>query len=98
MSSGQQTIFDLQCSRLLSSAINCIFYQNIQFIKGYVPLLLSAVSPTVNIHQYVIYTKTQAMLAANFTKQCDKCSFIFTLYESVLQTMINVINIVIPTL
>ena len=30
--------------------------------------------------------------AASFTKQCDKCSFVFTLYESVSQTMINVIN------
>ena len=68
MSSGQPRILDHQCSSLLSSTINCIFFQNIQFINGYVPLLFPAFTPTANIHQY-LHTKNQAMLTAvSFTK------------------------------
>ena len=79
MSSGQPRILDLQCSSRLNSAINCIFLQHIQFIKGYVPFLLS-LSPTVDIYQY-IRTKNQAMLISDqFHKtERDKYLFVFKL-------------------
>ena len=72
MISGQPRSLDLQCSSLLISAINCIL-QNFQFIKRYVPLLLSTLT---SIH---IYQKNQAMLiTGQFHKtEYDKYSIVF---------------------